>query len=81
MTPDASRRRATVSVPVAVAILAAVVLGVAYWPVTWWPRESVGARLRRECTTIVREAYPDGREQFLDALLKQCIVRRGEAGR
>lgn len=83
----------TVSTPIAVAILGAVVLGVAWWPVTWWPREALGPRLRRECTAIVREAYPDRlgstgdesrdriNERFLNAELSQCIVQRGVARR
>lgn len=41
-------------------------------------REEVGARLRRECDSIVREAHPEweGRPIFEKAI-SACIMKRG----
>jgi hypothetical protein len=71
-----------------VLLVVAVVTGVGVYLMGWdWHPEDAGARLRRECESIIREAYRDAyashyiSDQGIERAVGGCIEKRGLAGR
>jgi hypothetical protein len=54
-----------------------------YGPFAWaWLTEDLGARLRRECETVVREAHPNvSTEDLREFYIRSCIDARAKVVR
>lgn len=44
-------------------------------------REDLGTKARRECESLVREAFPDSTEANAERLVRVCIAHRAGIGR